>query len=95
MNEQNKNNKDDQVTDLRKLIDEVQQSESIQEKHESLLAEESNQIRKIDILNLPPRKEIHSKQQKKLIRIKLSKPLLRLLMVMIILLAVIIGAYFI
>ncbi|HLR40870.1 MAG TPA: hypothetical protein VK091_04290, partial [Virgibacillus sp.] len=68
MNEQNEqnesNNGNNQATDLQKLIDEVQQSEKIQKKQQVSLSQEPDQIRKMDILNLPPRKEIHSNHKK-------------------------------
>lgn len=91
----NEQNNDEQATDLQKLIEEVHQNANIQ--HEApgeSTSEESNQIRKIDILNLPPRKKIHSNQKKRL-HIKLSRPLFRLLSVIIILLVIIYGAFFI
>lgn len=95
MNEQNESNNDNnQATDLQKLIDEVQQSEKIQKKQQVSLSQEPDQIRKMDILNLPPRKEIHSNHKKR-IHVKLSRPLFRFLSVIIILLVIIYGAYFI
>jgi len=94
MNEQNERKNDDQATDLQKLIDEVQQSERIQKKQQVSLSQESDQIRKMDILNLPPRKEIH-RNHKQRIHVKLSRPLFRFLSVIIILLVIIYGAYFI
>ena len=87
---------DDQAAELRKLLDEVQQGErDIQEGGKIPQPDEqTEQERAIDILNLPPRKEVHG-NKKKNTHIKISVPLLRLLAVIVILLIIVIGAYYI
>ncbi|SES81198.1 hypothetical protein SAMN05216389_102277 [Oceanobacillus limi] len=73
----------DQAEQLRNLISEVQGKEDtiVQE----LTAEKNEKDRKddqyeIDILDLPPRKDIHNHKRGK-IQFKISKPLLRLVFV--------------
>lgn len=94
-NESNEKNEDkDEETDLKSLVNEIQQREKKRIEQEDRLPEEPGHIRKIDVLNLPPRTEVHGKQKTRT-HVKFSKPLLRLLIVIIILLGIIIGAYFI
>src|SRR5690625_4764243 len=98
MNEQNEqnesNNGNNKVTDLHKLIYEDKQSEKIQTNQQDTLSQKPDKNIKMDIMNLPPRKEIHSNHKKR-IHVKLSRPLFRFLSVIIILLVIIYGAYFI
>src|SRR5690625_3015274 len=86
------NNKE-QDMDLQKLVNEVQRKKRGEIEQEAP-QDDPEQIRRIDILNLPPRTEIHSKYKKRT-HVKFSRPLLRLLMVIIVLAGVFIGAYFI
>jgi len=53
----------------------------------------SDEEQKIDILNLPSRKEVHS--QKEFTHIKLTKPFMRLVSVFVVVLAVIGGTLFV
>ncbi|PAV29522.1 hypothetical protein CIL05_11700 [Virgibacillus profundi] len=89
---------ENQATELRKLLDEVQQGEKEVQEQQITEAEaeseaEMEQVRDIDILNLPPRKEVHGKMLKRT-HIKISIPLLRLLFVIILLLGIGVGAYY-
>lgn len=85
----------DQAEHLKKLFNEVQQSESKEvKKGKPPLNPEHSQDVKVDVLNLPPRKEVHGKSLDRA-RLKFRKPLLRFLTVITILVMIIIGAYFI
>lgn len=86
----------DQAEQLKQLFNEVQQGadQQVKETDLSTLDAEEFQDVKIDILNLPPRKEVHSKYASRT-RLKLNRPIVRLLSVMIILLIIIISVSFI
>lgn len=83
-------------TDLQELISEVQQGGEGNPPLEQRDRDpgDSEQRSKIDILDLPPRREVHSHKQGRT-HVKFSRPLLRLLLVIIILLGIISGIYFI
>lgn len=82
----------DQADELRKLLIEVQQNDDLPTEQKSTTTEQANH-REIDILNLPPRKEVHS--GKKRTKLKISKPFKRLLVVMILLILLLAGAIYI
>lgn len=84
-------NQENQEEALRFLLDEVQQGEKDQV---ATIDETEAHKREVDVLNLPPRKEVHSKNKQRT-HIKMSKPLLRFLFVFILLLGVLIGVYFV
>lgn len=91
-------NQDDEQTDeLKKLVDQVEKREDqSQPMKTSYLNEETTEIaatKEIDILNLPPRNEVHG-NKKKHIHIKISAPLIRLLIVTLIILVVLGGLYY-
>ncbi|MFC4022914.1 hypothetical protein ACFOUV_03685 [Oceanobacillus longus] len=83
----------DQANDLRSLIQEVE-NEHEKKPDESLVSNKHTvEKREVDILNLPPRKEIHSVNQRT--RFKISKPLFRLLLVILLLIIIfIVASYF-
>ncbi|WP_430785500.1 hypothetical protein VBD025_11320 [Virgibacillus flavescens] len=93
---------DDQAAELRKLFNEVQgNSMNDLEDEEKQEAETENELnetfetaRKIDTLDLPPRKEVHS-QRKKRTRLKMSKPLLRFSAFILILILVIFAVFYV
>lgn len=88
------NEHNDQAEQLKQIFEELQ-------KHEVKSDESSNHeqngeeytIPKIDVLNLPPRKEVHSNHSRT--RITMSKPLLRLLIVILLMISILFGAYYI
>ncbi|SDQ53756.1 hypothetical protein SAMN05216232_2027 [Virgibacillus subterraneus] len=86
----------DQANELRKLFNEVQE-ESEQsvpvDDGEDEGSETEQEERDVDILNLPPRKEVHSTNNKRT-RVKLSGASLRLVIVVVIFLAFLGGAYY-
>lgn len=95
MNEDTYKKEDEELdTELQKLISEVQQDENREQQQHNLKQDEQEQRQKIDILDLPPRKETHSTNKGRT-HVKFSKPMLRLLLVIIILLSIIAGIYFI
>lgn len=71
---------EDQANELRTLFQDIEEGN---ENDEELFADQI--INEIDVLNLPPRKEVHTKNKRT--KIKLSKPLLRFLFTVIIVLA--------
>ncbi|WP_042145725.1 hypothetical protein [Paucisalibacillus sp. EB02] len=87
----------DQAKELRELLQEVNNN-SVEEKNQSLddqhnyLDETVNLItsedKTLNVLNLPPRKVVHS-QKKNRTHVKISKPFIRLAIVVILLLTVI------
>ncbi|MEC5422435.1 hypothetical protein QGM71_02880 [Virgibacillus sp. C22-A2] len=85
--------RDDQAEELRKLLSEVQQGEKGRPSQQANLDDEVVYEREIDILELPPRKEVHGTKKKRT-QIKLSRPLLRFLIVIILLLLVLTGVYY-
>ncbi|HLR75892.1 MAG TPA: hypothetical protein VK077_11560 [Virgibacillus sp.] len=81
-----------QADELQKLFKEVQEHET--DEQELVNDQKSHDMQpKIDVLNLPPRKEVHRSHGKK-IKLKLSKPLQRLMFVIFILIIVMIAIYF-
>ncbi|MFB4166352.1 hypothetical protein [Virgibacillus sp. JSM 102003] len=89
----------DQADELRKLFNEVQE-ESVQpaqldkgETGSSEIEQHVEHVREVDILNLPPRSEVHSASNKRT-RVKLSGASLRLIIVVFIFLALLGGAYY-
>lgn len=87
MNEQEKHH---QAEDLEKLFQEVREHEEKFHHPNSvgLLIENEIDPPKIDVLNLPPRREVHEGHEKGL-KIKLSKAFWRLIIVLILLLIII------
>lgn len=84
----------DQADELRQLFQEIEDGQSTEQHVGNKNSEqESEAKRDIDILNLPPRKEIHSKDSRT--SLKLSGPLIRLLLVIFILIVGLAGAYYI
>lgn len=70
----------DQANELRSLVKDIEEGNT---NDKELLAD--HHINEIDVLNLPPRKEVHTKNTRT--KIKLSKPLLRLLFTVVIVIA--------
>ncbi|WP_339227948.1 hypothetical protein NSQ77_20510 [Oceanobacillus sp. FSL K6-2867] len=84
----------DQADELRSLFQEIEKERSTEEQLENKNSvQESEAKRDIDILNLPPRKEIHSKDNRT--SLKLSGPLIRLLIVIFVLILGLASAYYI
>ena len=81
----------DQANELRQLLNEVEQGEQTN-KVDNEIIEETVSRREIDILKLPPRKEIHT--QNKRAKLKVSKPFLRLLFISLFVIAILIGAFY-
>lgn len=72
----NEENNVNQADELKQLFEEIEREQS---NHLHIYTDDEP---KIDILNLPPRKEVHNQEQK-LLRIPLNKSLLRFLFVII------------
>lgn len=87
------NEYEDQAAELRKLFNEVQGNEDpSQKKAENIPQELSISHENMDILNLPPRKAVHSKKGGRA-HLKVSIPFLRLLVVIIVISGVVVGLY--
>ncbi|RKQ37688.1 hypothetical protein [Oceanobacillus halophilus] len=82
---------EDQANELRSLFDEITEEKHGREK-EVFSEERRNEKREIDILELPPRKEVHISRGRA--RLKISRPFIRFILVVIVLLAIIFGAYY-
>ncbi|NBJ70466.1 MULTISPECIES: hypothetical protein [Clostridia] len=88
MNKDNQLN--DQATQLRQMVQGVSETETSideQERDDKELETDT------DILNLPPRKEVH-RRKKQSTRLKIGHPLQRLLFIILLLVVIIVGAYF-
>lgn len=83
-----------QAEQLQKIFDELQQNTVESEEISNEPAVDDDSMPKIDVLNLPPRKEVHSNENVR-IRFSISRPFLRFLTVIILIVAIIFGAYFI
>lgn len=89
-------NQENQEEALRFLLDEVQQGEKEEKNQVAAIDETEVQKREVDVLNLPPRKEVHRKKQRTHLKMgSPGAPLLRFLIVFILLLGVLAGAYLI
>lgn len=85
LNTQPDRKEDEQANELRSLFYELEQ---INEEEKSTVRDETQ----IDVLNLPPRKEVHGKNSRT--KLKLSKPFLRLFIVIVIILFCIVLALY-
>ncbi|HLR08154.1 MAG TPA: hypothetical protein VK136_02685 [Bacillota bacterium] len=80
----------DQKADLRAILDDIQEVEKEQSKTDDMDAQPQDDI---DILNLPPRKEVH--RQNKLTKFKIKRPLIRFIGVVLILLIMFVLALYV
>ncbi|MBM7598334.1 Tfp pilus assembly protein PilN [Virgibacillus halotolerans] len=88
-------NKTKATEDLQQLLSEVKKAEK-EHKHTATEQHEFHDTdldRRIDVLDLPPRKEVHSKKNKRT-QLKLSSPLTRFIFVIVVLLSVLILTYY-
>ncbi|WP_010650719.1 hypothetical protein [Oceanobacillus massiliensis] len=82
----------DQAEELRNLVEELENEREQDTADVNVESAETDERREVDILNLPPRKEIHSENTR--MSLKISKPLSRFLSVILILIIIFIGAYY-
>lgn len=80
-----------QAEQLQNLINELQHNET-DDKPSNKPFSGAEHVRKVDVLNLPPRKEVH--QKKGWTKIKFRKPFVRLLVVLVLLIIVVFGTYY-
>ncbi len=71
----------DQANELREIMDDKEQPK------DKLKEQSKDSFEEIDILNLPPRREVHKNSGKS--HIRFSKPLIRFLSVILVLIAII------
>ncbi|WP_164668737.1 hypothetical protein [Virgibacillus doumboii] len=85
---------EEHTDELRNLLDEVQGSSEKPLPEENDDKEETNDTdeREVDILNLPPRKEVHNSDNGR-VHFKFSGALLRLIFVIVIIVLVVGGSY--
>lgn len=86
--------REDQATQLKKLFEEVQQVDNETQPITEKVQDDSFFEREMDVLNLPPRKEVHSRNPSRA-KLKLNAPFIRFIFVVIILIGVVSGAYFV
>jgi len=82
--------REDQAEELRRLVYDVEHDKGEESEH---ISEPDMETREIDILNLPPRKEIHGKKQGR-VKLKTSTSFKRFLFVIIILIIVLWSIYY-
>lgn len=80
----------DQANELRNLFEELEKG-NVGENHTDN-AHEMENTREVNVLNLPPRKEVHSHPTRMHFAIK--RPLLRFLFVLLLLIIILIAAYY-
>lgn len=80
----------DQAAELRKLIGEVESNQKISNEETNIKVSPEEKEQEVDILNLPPRKEVHSGIKTPL-KLKVSKSVVRLLFIVVIVLAIVVG----
>lgn len=85
----NQNERENQAEDLRKLVYDLESGKEENEQSEGTEPDE----REIDILNLPPRKEVHGNKQNR-VRLKMSTSFKRFLLVIFVLVVVLGGIYY-
>lgn len=92
------NEETDQVEQLRRILAEVEHgersrtSDTIDQQLEDEQDNLTSVTPKIDVLNLPPRKEVHGKVKNRT-RLRIGQPFLRLLIVILILIIIALGTY--
>jgi hypothetical protein len=86
--EENKRKIDDQAKELRSILNELH-SQSDDNSDERIEVEHEDEQKEINVLDLPPRKEVHG-QKKRRAHVKLSKPLIRLVVVAVLLIIILI-----
>ncbi|WP_284141263.1 MULTISPECIES: hypothetical protein [unclassified Virgibacillus] len=92
---------EDQAKELRKLFEEVQTNESTSSETNIEVPTDENTIdipnqqenREIDILNLPPRSTVHGQKNTR-VHFRIHGPIVRFLIVIIMLCAILVGAYY-
>lgn len=87
---QNEQNNQSQVANLEKLLAEINKNPQINEPSQEL---PGNDV-EIDVLNLPPRKNVHQSARRKLI-INLKHPFYRFSIVIILIIAIVFFIYYI
>lgn len=84
----------DQATELKRLVEEVQNKESERKPSEPKKSgQKIRQERDIDILNLPPRTDVHSSKKNRT-RIKINSAMLRLIFVIIVIIFALGGSFY-
>lgn len=88
--------KETQADQLQQLFEEITQNEHVQEDNhddEELAVLADNYDNKIDILDLPPRSEVHSSQSRWM-KINFNRALLRFILIIGLVIGIVIGIYY-
>lgn len=80
--EENTTKERDQDKEIMDLLSGIDNPEKTPEPTKQEINDKSDNEQKIDILNLPPRKEVHNKKSKH-IKIKFTRPYIRLVVVVL------------
>lgn len=94
MNKQSEKMDDDQANELRMLFNEVEQGNENRDEtvDEHEMIDDNAKLRTIDVLNLPPRKEIHMNNKRT--KLRLSRPFIRFVFISLLVIAILIGALY-
>ncbi|HLQ71504.1 MAG TPA: hypothetical protein VK142_06850 [Bacillota bacterium] len=79
--------------ELEKLLSEVVPKESSNDGQAEEPEKEADTTQKIDVLNLPPRKEVHGGKAKRM-KIKVTKPYFRLIIVVFLIIILFAGGFY-
>lgn len=88
-----KEKSENQAIQLKKMFDEVQASGSNQTSETNDPVGNTDQFVKIDVLNLPPRKDVHTNHKRRT-RVKIGQPFIRFFVVIILFIISVAGAYY-
>lgn len=86
-------NEGNQADELKRLFDEVKQNEEKRQDELETLVDEKSQEPRIDVLNLPPRSEVHQASKFRT-RIKVDKSLIRFVVVVLLFISGIGSVYY-
>ncbi|WP_067725411.1 hypothetical protein [Oceanobacillus damuensis] len=84
-------NSNEQTDELRRIFDELERENEQKDTDHTAEPVDTREKREVDILNLPPRKEIHANPR---MHIKMSRPFFRFLFVLLLLIIIVIGVYY-
>lgn len=87
----NNQNEQNQAAKLQQLFTEVMENERSENRNEKI--DEHVDEFEIDVLNLPPRSEVHISKSKK-IKMTFNRPLIRFIFVIIFIICIVFGIYF-
>lgn len=90
---ENPTKESDQAQELRQLLADVNSTEVAHRTTENVPDNVSDNRQKVDILNLPPRKEIHNGKSKPM-KMKIARPYIRMVVVVLLIVILFAGGYY-